>query len=162
MMNALLNVAKLVQLNGGRLVGKTRLQKTAYFLEAKGVGYGFDFSYYRFGPYSEELANYADQAYQNNLINISWETSQEGVPYAVFITNSALSDDHNLNPTRSKILTILKKYTALEIELAATADFLKKNGYQDSFWIEMQRRKANKVTNDRLAGARRLLEEVNL
>ena len=38
------------------LVGRTRFQKTAYFLEAAGVGYGFDFSYHYYGPYSEELA----------------------------------------------------------------------------------------------------------
>ena len=34
------DVARLVHLNGGHLVGKTRLQKSTYFLEAMEAGFG--------------------------------------------------------------------------------------------------------------------------
>ena len=161
-MNEARNVAKLVKLNGGRLVGKTRLQKTAYFLEAKGLGYGFDFSYYRFGPYSEELASDIDDAERSGFIIVNWETSQAGARYAVFIDKLLDLDNDKLDPARSDTLNILEKYTALEIELAATADFLSKNGFQETYWIEMQRRKASKVTSDRLVRARHLLNELSL
>ena len=40
-------VREIVALSGGRLIGKTRLQKAGYLLELAGLGYGFDFSYRR-------------------------------------------------------------------------------------------------------------------
>ena len=44
------DVAKVIELNGGELIGRTRLQKTFYFLERLGVGFGFDFQYHHYGP----------------------------------------------------------------------------------------------------------------
>jgi hypothetical protein len=47
--------------------------------------------------------------------------------------------------TRSAILRVLKDYSAVELELAATADFLSKNGYADNAWAETRRRKGSKI-----------------
>jgi uncharacterized protein YwgA len=55
-------VRRIVKLNGGRLTGKTRLQKSAYFLESYDVGFGLEFEYHHYGPYSEELASLAEDA----------------------------------------------------------------------------------------------------
>ena len=33
-------LSSIIRLSGGEVVGKTRLQKMAYLLEAKGVGFG--------------------------------------------------------------------------------------------------------------------------
>jgi hypothetical protein len=44
------DVVRLVRSNGGSLVGDTRLQKSAYFLEKLGAGFGFPFSYHHYGP----------------------------------------------------------------------------------------------------------------
>ena len=41
---------------GGEIVGRTRLQKTAYLLEVTGLGSGVYFAYRHYGPYSEDLA----------------------------------------------------------------------------------------------------------
>ena len=50
-------VVAIVRDAGGTIVGRTRLQKTAYLLELAGLGEGFHFSYRHYGPYSEELAS---------------------------------------------------------------------------------------------------------
>ena len=50
-------VAAIVRDAGGRVVGRTRLQKMAFILEASGLGSGFPFIYKHYGPYSEELSN---------------------------------------------------------------------------------------------------------
>lgn len=155
------DVARLVHLNGGHLIGKTRLQKSAYFLDAYGAGFGFDFDYHRFGPYSEELANATDDARALNLLEENWRESQGGIKYAVFHSKSLPGEEQALDSRRRKILKILEGYSAIEVELAATADFLKKNGYVDDPWTETQRRKTTKMNPARLEKSRRLLTELN-
>lgn len=49
-------VVAIVRDAGGRIVGRTRLQKIGFFLEAAGLGAGFPFKYKHYGPYSEELS----------------------------------------------------------------------------------------------------------
>ncbi len=55
-------VAQIVSDLGGRVVGRTKLQKIAYLLEATGLGEGFSFEYRHYGPYSEELTSAARSA----------------------------------------------------------------------------------------------------
>src|SRR5437879_1961262 len=76
-------IAGLVKLNGGRLVGRTRLQKSVYLLRLCGVDLGFDFDYHYYGPYSEELASAARDAEALDLIEVEWKTSY-GNEYAIF------------------------------------------------------------------------------
>lgn len=159
-----LDVARLVGLNGGQLVGKTRLQKSAYFLEAMNVGVGVDFSYYRFGPYSEELSSATDDALAFNLLNVDWKTSQAGDKYAVFSVpaSGAHTQPCEGDDQRRKILDTLKGYSSVELELAATAVFLKRNGYSSDTWTETRRRKPNKATNERVTKAMALMQELSL
>ena len=154
------DIARLVHLNGGRLIGKTRLQKSAYFLEMTRAGFGFDFSYYRFGPYSEELTSSIDDALALGLISIDWRESQGGTRYAIFHSGLANEDEDEQDIKRRKVLDVLKKFSSIEIELAATADFLKRNGYANDPWTETKRRKANKVDSERLTKSKQLLQEI--
>jgi hypothetical protein len=64
-------VRRIVKLNGGRLTGKTRLQKSAYFLESYDVGFGLEFEYHHYGPYSEELASLAEDARDLQLMKFN-------------------------------------------------------------------------------------------
>jgi uncharacterized protein YwgA len=156
-----LDVARLVYLNGGQLVGKTRLQKSAYFLDAKDAGFGFDFSYHRFGPYSEDLANAADEAKALNLVEVAWKQSQAGAEYAIFFSKAHEWPSVDPDDRRRNILAVLKEYSAIEVELAATADFLKRNGFASDPWAETQRRKAAKVNAVRLQNSKQLLIELD-
>jgi len=69
-------------------------------------------------------------------------------------------DSPEMDDDRQAALRILARFTAVELELAATADFLSKHGYGDDAWTEMQRRKASKMSPERLARARQLLNEL--
>ena len=55
-LNEAKKVAAIIADAGGRVVGRTRLQKVAYFLNVTGLEDTFSFSYKHYGPYSEELA----------------------------------------------------------------------------------------------------------
>lgn len=154
-------VADLVRLNGNELVGKTRFQKTAYFLETRGVGYGFDFEYYHYGPYSEDLALAIDDAVALDEIDLEWKFSSNTQPFAVFRLKSPGEIDitDKVSGHRKKLLRILARYDSVSLELAATADFLEKSGYSDP-WAETQNRKPTKSNPERFTKAKMLLDEI--
>jgi uncharacterized protein len=150
-------VAKIVRLNGGKLIGKTRLQKSTYFLETFGVGFGLDFVYHHYGPYSEELEYLANDARALNLVEIDWKRSSDGAEYAIYLDRSGNILNDSEDARRAEILKILNQYTSTELELAATADFLARSGYGNEAWKETERRKFSKTSPDRVARARELL-----
>jgi uncharacterized protein YwgA len=151
-------VARLVKLNGGKLVGKTRLQKSVYLLKSVDVDLGFDFDYHHYGPYSEELALASNDAKALGLINVEWRSSY-GNDFAIFTTPEegvrALDSDR----ARS-VMKILEGYETTVLELAATADFLRRNGFGERAWDETIRRKASKVNEERIKNSRKLLREI--
>ena len=151
-------VAEVVALSGGELVGKTRLQKSVYFLEARHVGYGFDFSYHYYGPYSEELSDASTDASALNYISFDWKAGRH--PFAVYQSKIEMKPD-GLAERRKRILDVLSKYDSVVLELAATADYLKSAGFDEDPWIEVRRRKGDKVTEARIGKANELLQAVD-
>lgn len=154
-------IARVVSLNGGALVGKTRLQKSIYFMEALGVGFGFDFDYHHYGPYSEEVSDSASMAQIVGLLNVRSEIGSYGVPYAVYNTDKDFIPEEP-DRRRVNILNTLKQFDSISVELAATAHFLYSHGYEEGAWEETAARKASKASEDRLAKAKSLLQRLDL
>ncbi len=157
-------VAELIALNGGEIIGKIRLQKIAYLMEAAGLGIGLDYDYHHYGPYSTDLAQAAEDARFLGLIEYDERPGYHEVPYAVF----SLREDE-IQPTAAKAsreraiaITAMKDYSAVDLEIAATAAYLKLNGFEESVEEELQARKPTKATPQRIAKARRLLEKLRL
>lgn len=156
------SVESIVTAAGGRIAGRTRLQKSAYLLEAAGAGFGFDFSYHYYGPFSDDLAVSASDADALSLISMRREYTQAGLPYTVYeIGGGALREDDG-SARRRELLQILNRYDSISLELAATAHFLSRNGFAETPWAETKKRKSMKATPDRVAKARRLLEDLNI
>ena len=61
-------VADVVRDAGGRIVGRTRLQKSVYLLSLAGYETPFRFGYKHYGPFSETAADAADLAVAFELI----------------------------------------------------------------------------------------------
>ncbi|ESX49464.1 hypothetical protein NLY43_26935 [Mesorhizobium sp. C416B] len=152
-------VAKIVALNGGSIVGKTRLQKSAYFLEELGVGNDSIFEYYYYGPYSEEISIGTDDAKALGYLNIDWKSTKDGAKYAVFMSDLKIEEE-GADGKRKAILDTLSRYDSISIELAATADFLSKNGFENDPWRETIKRKEDKSTQERIQKAKKLLGEL--
>ena len=157
-------VAAVVRLNGGELVGKTRLQKTIYLLEAMKLGFGADFDYHNFGPFSSELAFAADDAVALGYLETDQRRGYHAVPYSVFRVTKATPDcsDHSGAEARRQALAVISCYPASVLELAATAVYLREHGYADSYWVEVRARKPLKATDDRLSKAKALLRDLRL
>lgn len=151
-------VTALVVLNGGKIVGRTRLQKSVYLLESCGVDLGFEFDYHHYGPYSEELSIASSDAVTLGLMNIEWKSAY-GNEYAIYTASA--NPDRKIEERASGVLSVLAKYDAVTLELAATADFLLKNGFPSNAWEETARRKASKITPARLENSKALLRELS-
>ena len=137
------NAADIVKDAGGKVVGKTRLQKMAYLLEISGLGCGFSFEYRHYGPFSEDLANAVVIAQIADLITEEEHTAWWGGSYSTFKTTSD-SVNSNIDTARKQILELGMKANPISLELAATAAFLAKEGDSDP-WAETERRKPEKA-----------------
>lgn len=150
--------ADIVRDAGGQIVGRTKLQKVAYLLELAGMGDGFHFEYRHYGPYSEELASAMNAASAFGLVTEEERQASWGGQYSVYTTRLR-TDQPGL---RTAFAEEAAKIGSVELELAATAAYLRAvEGFQDP-WKETERRKPEKVVDGRLeeakAAYRRLLE----
>jgi uncharacterized protein len=149
--------AAIVRDAGGYIVGRTKFQKIAYFLEVAGIGAGFHFRYKHYGPYSEQLASAAQHASALKLITEQESVANWGGLYSTFHSN--ISADPAPNPARIRIANEMVNTDAVELELAATALFLAKEGFPDP-WGETARRKPDKADADRLDKAKQLYQRL--
>lgn len=152
-------VSTIVHLNGGSLVGKTRLQKTFYFLEVANLGFGMHFEYYHYGPYSEDLSNAVELELILGPLSSEKKKTAQGFEYAEFSALDFEGEDIPSADQRIKVLDILKDYDSISVELAATADFLRRSNFSD-FWAETAARKPSKASTNRLDKAKELLSEL--
>lgn len=151
------DAANIVRDVGGRLVGRTRLQKLAYLLEATGLGSGFCFDYRRFGPYSDDLTIFIRDAALLGLVREEELPTSWGGTYSVFTCQDGPRE--GVSKARIDLSRIANSADPVELELAATAAFLKVSGY-NSAWEEVCRRKPEKSEKGRLESAKILYERL--
>lgn len=150
-------VADIVRDAGGKIVGRTRLQKIGYILELAGLGDGFRFEYRHYGPYSEELAVAARNAHLFGVLKEAEHPTSWGGTYSVY-TTSAPSECKNL--VRFELVRLAAEADPIELELAATAAFLAQDGVKDP-WDETARRKPEKVQGEQLSNAKLLYRRLS-
>lgn len=146
------DVAEIISDAGGRIVGRTKLQKIAYFLEAAGVGSGFDFEYRHYGPYSEDLATAAHVGKFFGYLDEAEAPAAWGGTYSIYTTDRPSNTD---SEPRRQLISIAAKADSVALELAATAAFLAAEGHQDP-WSETSKRKPEKASASRLSDAKML------
>jgi uncharacterized protein YwgA len=121
--------ADIVRDAGGRVVGRTKLQKVAFLLELAGLGAGFSFDYKHYGPYSDELTAAMREAAAFGLVETTEHGTSWGGWYSVYSTTEkgAGSDRRRVD-----FATEAGKIGSVELELAATAAYLAAvEGYRD-------------------------------
>lgn len=135
--------ADIIRDAGGKIVGRTRLQKIAYLLEITGLGDGFAFEYRHFGPYSESLATAMMKAQLLDLIEEKKEVKTSwGGFYSVFTANP--SAKRTTEPARVELIKAASNADPIELELAATAALLAAERNVDP-WGETEKRKPEKA-----------------
>lgn len=145
-------------------MGKTCLQKTAYILQANEVGFPeIVFDYHKYGPFSPMITFAADDAKAFGYITTeSYEAHP--FPYTVFRPTESAPRFADCEATRKirKVLKILRRRSMVELELAATAIYLKRNGHEENFIEEVKKRKSFKASERNMGFAKNLLSELRL
>lgn len=144
--------AEIVRDAGGKIVGRTRLQKVAFLLELAGLGEGFPFEYRHYGPYSEYLSESIRAARIFDLVD-EWEQQANwGGVYSIY---SATQQAGPFIPSqRTQFAQAAAAIDSIELELAATAAFLSAVEHNPDPWGETARRKPEKIDGGRLERAR--------
>ena len=143
--------AQIIADAGGRIVGRTRLQKAAYLLELAQLGDGFHFSYNHYGPYSEELASAVRTAEAFDLISVKERPASWGGSYSIFEVDENKRKVGSAE--RAKLLSLANTFSAIELELAATAAYLSAVEEHEDPWGETNRLKPEKAGGGRLERA---------
>lgn len=150
-------VAAVISAAGGRFVGKTRLQKTVCLLKLAGYDLGFEFFYYRHGPYSDDLSVAVSDAAALGYIDEVCERAQWGGTYSIFTSRKA--PECHLDSHAERLVDIAATADSVELELAVTAAFLAVEG-EAKPWAEVSSRKSDKATEGRLENARQLYRKL--
>jgi uncharacterized protein YwgA len=146
------NAAAIVRDAGGEIVGRTRLQKVAYLMELAGLGVGYRFKYRYYGPYSDDLAEGIGAAWAFDMVEEVERPATWGGTYSIY-TSTANAGERVTGP-RAEFAQAAASIDAIELELAATAAYLSVEGGYDDPWEETRRRKPDKASAERIAGAK--------
>jgi uncharacterized protein YwgA len=161
------DIPSLIQLAGGEIVGKIRLQKEVYLLDQMGLGSGFSFEYHHYGPYSDMLAERVeDDTIFGHLRASTGRRVSDGVPYVIYHADRPGDGDRidqnlSLDAIRFAIGE-MQRSSATVLELAATIHWLAfVEGLRD--WrAELARRKGAKTQGGRDGQALELLARLGL
>jgi hypothetical protein len=158
-------IVQVIALNGGQVVGKTRLQKMFYLLDASGLESGFDYEYHYFGPFSAELAQWSDFAIVSGRILYDEKPGYHEVPYGVFTTTEPkLARVGAMSAAEVECqLHTMAEFSALELEVGATLVFLRRSGLPgDQAEKELVARKPTKATAIRIKRAHELINRLGI
>lgn len=161
-------VAAIVSAAGGKLVGRVRLQKTAYLLDQLGLNSGFGYEYHHYGPYSRDLDNAVLDAEAFGLVEESFERRQsDGARYSIFsLRPGAKAKDETFSKLgRDRAAALIQKFANTNVtilELAATIDWLWRKERCSDWRAELTKRKGAKAQDGRLERAVDLLKEIEL
>jgi hypothetical protein len=151
-------VVNIIQDAGGRIVGRTRLQKIAYLLTATGLDDNFRFAYKHYGPFSEDLASSAEFGTLIGNLHETKDQTQWGATYSTYTVDG--EQPANAADPRHGLASLAAVADSIELELAATAVFLSREGYPDP-WAETAQRKPEKALGNRIANAKTLLRTLS-
>jgi uncharacterized protein len=149
-------VSEIIRAVGGRVVGRTRLQKMFYLLDAAGFETNFPFEYRHYGPYSEKLARATSTGCLREVIREDEYATSWGGTYSVFSATGASEIQFQQGITA--LLTIANNSNPIDLELAATAIFLSKENITDP-WAETAKRKPEKA--QRIDSAKQLVTQLS-
>lgn len=159
-------VAAILAAAGGELVGRVRLQKTAYLLDQLGLDSGFTYEYHHYGPYSRDLDNAVADA---KAFDVATEEIRhrrtDRAMYSVFRLTGDAKDEAYGRLDRveaARLVRLFAETNVTVLELAATVHWLWRYEGRDDWRHEITKRKGVKVQGGRLEKALELLKQLGL
>jgi uncharacterized protein YwgA len=143
---------------GGRIVGRTRLQKIACLFELANVGDGFYFVYHHYGPYCDELTWAVESAHVMGKIHEEEKRTNWGGTYSIFSLQEQVPPSVSLS-IRQQLAQHAVNVNSIVLELAVTTAYFAKEGIVDP-WQEVRVYKPDKANDERIEAAKKLYEEL--
>jgi uncharacterized protein YwgA len=160
-------IAAVIEVAGGELTGRVRLQKTIYLLERLGLGGDFDFGYHHYGPFSSDVFSATEDAKAFGMVSENLgRRALDDARFSIFQQGSVTIPGNPLQKIgREKaaaLVALMQKRSSTVLELAATVDWL--HHFEDiaDWQSEVVRRKGQKTGKGRLEEAVELLTELGL
>ena len=158
-------LVQIIALAGGTVVGRTRLQKMVYLLDQCGLNSGCRYDYHHFGPFSSQIAEAAEDACELKLLRYEEKPGFHAVPYGVYQVAKQIEVPGEIGSLPRGVvegkLDIMRKYTAIDLELAATLKYLLNAEVKNPIEA-LKALKSAKSTEERLRKAQELLKEMGL
>lgn len=145
---------------GRKIFGRTRLQKTIYLLQRKGLPTDFSYSLHFYGPYSDGINTGLRLVKQLELVTEEPRKGQDN-EYYVF----QASPEAALQEMRPYLADLGRIQAAgdVALELAATYDAFREMGYSHPEALEwLRQKKGAKCTPDNVDKALALLGQLGL
>jgi len=157
-------LAVLMALPSGRVLGKKRLQKLAYFAAETGADADVKFFLHGYGPFSAQIASAAD------LLSFVGAIKEETVrlkPSPFFSTLYQLSDAkevrEELPQASANAIRELDNFSTVELEIASTLSFFMKRGKAPEEAEKLTAQlKPGKATNPTMKRAEEALSRIGL
>jgi uncharacterized protein YwgA len=144
----------------GKIVSRTRLQKTIYLLQRKGLPTGFSYSLHFYGPYSDGLNTGLKLVRQLELVE---EELKSGLDNGYYVYKAKPDAELPEMKEFSTSLAQLQTTPDVVLELAATYDAFREMGYPHSeAVVRLRQKKGAKCTPENEAGALTLLRQLGL
>lgn len=144
------------------VVGRTRLQKTVWLLQAVELPSGYDFKMHHYGPYSEGLQADLSVVKAMGLVKEDVKESQNGKEYSVFTADESAALEQ-LEKFREPLDKIKSVEDPVVLELAATYGAFRKMGLAHSVALkELKAKKGAKCRDECLTAASELLSNLKL
>jgi hypothetical protein len=146
---------------GGKLHGRTRLQKSVRLLQRIGMPSDYEFKMHHYGPYSEGVQADINLLERLGLVCEMEEPAASGRSYSVF---EARSSAHlpEIDTFRSAV-DLLSGEDATVLELAATYDMYRDKGMPHPLALDcMRSKKGAKCGEGREAKSLELLQKLRL
>lgn len=160
-------ISSVMSAADGEVVGKIRMQKIFYLLEQLGLNGDLNFSYYHYGPYSEDLARSLDYAEMvDQAVREEPRHTSSGSTFIAYILERETDPVDSIGEmdwdTAKNHISIMKKETSIVIELAATIHWLRYKEKVGEWKSELRRRKTSKAEPALVARAESLLTALQL
>ncbi|HBP90851.1 MAG TPA: hypothetical protein DD706_24555 [Nitrospiraceae bacterium] len=164
-MNNLLKIANLIAAHPNKKIeGRIRVQKTVHILKHFGVSFDEDFSFFHFGPFSQELF------YEiNELVKRYGILEEKGGPpsgsYTYILTRigeEALKDfplETLEKDIVKKTVDLLIKYDTRALELLSSYFYLEDGSYKikgNDYWEAVQTLKKDRANTENIGNAKKL------
>lgn len=165
-------IKKWKEISPANKIGRTIVQKVAYFLKAKGIPLTYDFEIHHYGPYSQELYSRIDDLVADNIIIDRSSSANKSLYEPGFLMDRLLESYHEqLEPYQNDITTVIKIFnklpSAAAMELLATIHYLhnsykayyKKDPEKEMIVTRVKMIKREKFSNEEIKNAYTIMEK---